>query len=128
MGNANANQDARFALGDFDTITTTRYSYVLSSQSRTNICDRLQRTLLWRSDMTEEQFRSIALSLPETSESAHMCHPDFRVGGKIFATLWPAAGWAMVKLTPEQQAQLRELRQPQRPRGPMQPSGQPPPR
>ena len=53
--------------------------------------------------MTEEQFRRLALSLPETSEAAHMCHPDFRVGGKIFATIWPEPGWAMVKLTPEQQ-------------------------
>ena len=33
-----------------------------------------------------------------------MEHPDFRVGGKIFATLgYPRNGWAMVKLTPEQQ-------------------------
>ncbi len=33
-----------------------------------------------------------------------MDHPDFRVGGKIFATLgYPDAEWAMVKLTPEQQ-------------------------
>ncbi|HEY6905435.1 MAG TPA: MmcQ/YjbR family DNA-binding protein [Candidatus Acidoferrales bacterium] len=46
----------------------------------------------------------MALSLPETSEESHMEHPDFRVGGKIFATLgYPRNGWAMVKLTPEQQ-------------------------
>jgi len=33
-----------------------------------------------------------------------MDHPDFRVGGRIFATLgYPRGGWAMVKLTPEQQ-------------------------
>ena len=33
-----------------------------------------------------------------------MEHPDFRVGGKIFATLgYPDAGFGMVKLTPEQQ-------------------------
>lgn len=33
-----------------------------------------------------------------------MDHPDFRVRGKIFATLgYPDAGWGMVKLTPEQQ-------------------------
>jgi hypothetical protein len=33
-----------------------------------------------------------------------MDHPDFRVCGKIFATLgYPAKGWGMVKLTPEQQ-------------------------
>jgi hypothetical protein len=33
-----------------------------------------------------------------------MGHPDFRVGGKIFATLGPAEAWGVVKLTPEQQA------------------------
>ncbi len=33
-----------------------------------------------------------------------MGHPDFRVRGKIFATLaWPDASWGMVKLTAEQQ-------------------------
>lgn len=33
-----------------------------------------------------------------------MGHPDFRVGGKIFATLgYPDDGWGMVKLTPKQQ-------------------------
>lgn len=32
-----------------------------------------------------------------------MNHPDFRVGGKIFATLGPGGTWGMVKLTPEQQ-------------------------
>jgi hypothetical protein len=53
--------------------------------------------------MTAEEFRKMALSLPETSEAAHMGHPDFRVGGKIFATLSPPdEDWAMVKLTPEQ--------------------------
>jgi len=36
-----------------------------------------------------------------------MDHPDFRVGGKIFATLgYPERGWGMVKLTPEQPASL----------------------
>ena len=54
--------------------------------------------------MTREEFRRIALSLPEAIESAHMDHPDFRVGGKIFATLdSPKEGWAMVALTPEAQ-------------------------
>jgi hypothetical protein len=55
--------------------------------------------------MTEDEFRSIALSFPDTIESAHMNHPDFRVGGKIFATLrYPARGWGMVALTPDEQA------------------------
>jgi hypothetical protein len=54
--------------------------------------------------MTPEDFRQIALSLPEAVESAHMHHPDFRVGGKIFATLgYPDENWAVVKLTPDEQ-------------------------
>jgi hypothetical protein len=45
--------------------------------------------------------------MPDAVESSHMGHADFRVGGKIFATLgWPDERWAMVKLTPEQQAKL----------------------
>lgn len=35
-----------------------------------------------------------------------MDHPDFRVGGKIFATIAPDGLRGMVKLTPEQQAVL----------------------
>ena len=54
--------------------------------------------------MTAREFRSIALSLPQAVEAAHMGHPDFRVAGRIFATLgYPRSGWGMVKLTPEQQ-------------------------
>ena len=54
--------------------------------------------------MTANEFRRLALSLPETEERAHMDHPDFRVGGKIFATLgYPEDGFAMVKLAPIEQ-------------------------
>jgi len=54
--------------------------------------------------MTANDFRKLALSLPEVVESAHMHHPDFRVGGKIFATLgYPDENWAVVKLTPDEQ-------------------------
>ncbi len=54
--------------------------------------------------MTAEAFRRLALKLPEAAEVGHMGHPDFRVGGKIFATLgYPDDGCAMVKLTPDQQ-------------------------
>jgi hypothetical protein len=54
--------------------------------------------------MTASQFRRIALSLPETEERAHMNHPDFRVAGKIFATLgYPDKTRGMVKLSPEDQ-------------------------
>jgi len=54
--------------------------------------------------MTVNQFRKMALGLAEVEEHGHMDHPDFRVGGKIFATLgYPDKKWGMVKLTPEQQ-------------------------
>ena len=53
--------------------------------------------------MTAHEFRTVALSFPATLENEHMDHPDFRVRGKIFATLGPNEAWGMVKLTPEQQ-------------------------
>lgn len=53
--------------------------------------------------MTESEFRKLALSFAGTEESAHMGHPDFRVGGKVFATLQPAKGMGMVSLSTEQQ-------------------------
>jgi hypothetical protein len=57
--------------------------------------------------VTEEDFRQIALSLPGTQERQHMGHPDFRVNGKIFATLEsPDDGWGMVRIEPELQAEL----------------------
>jgi hypothetical protein len=53
---------------------------------------------------TPSDFRRIALGLPQTEERRHMNHPDFRVSGKIFATLaYPNKQFAMVKLTPIQQ-------------------------
>ena len=46
----------------------------------------------------------MALRVPGAIEAAHMEHPDFRVNGKIFASLtYPDDGWGMVKLTPTQQ-------------------------
>jgi hypothetical protein len=57
--------------------------------------------------MTAKGFRQIALSLPETEERSHMDHPDFRVAGKVFATLdYPDNTHAMVKLSPEDQHNL----------------------
>jgi hypothetical protein len=55
--------------------------------------------------MTPAGFRRLALSFPGSEERAHMGHPDFRVRGKIFATLgWPDETWGMVNLTPDEQA------------------------
>ena len=46
----------------------------------------------------------MALEIPTAVELSHMNHPDFRVAGKIFASLGvPDKNWGMVKLTPEQQ-------------------------
>ena len=58
--------------------------------------------------MTADEFRNLALELPGAEEDSHMDHPDFRVGGKIFATLGPGEEWGMVKLTPEQQSMVVE--------------------
>jgi hypothetical protein len=58
------------------------------------------------SDSTD--FRRIALGLLGAVEGAHMGHPDFRVGGKIFATLHADDVHGMVKLTPDQQQRLVE--------------------
>jgi hypothetical protein len=54
--------------------------------------------------MTGDAFRKLALSFDGAAEQSHMGHPDFRVGGKIFATLGPDEDWAMVRLTLEDQA------------------------
>ena len=54
--------------------------------------------------MTPAEFRRLALRLPEAVEGAHMGHADFRVGGRIFATLgYPNAGFAVVMLSPQDQ-------------------------
>jgi hypothetical protein len=54
-----------------------------------------------------DRFRGIACGLPDAVESAHMGNPDFRVGGRIFATLsGQARGRGVLKLTPEQQAEF----------------------
>jgi hypothetical protein len=56
--------------------------------------------------VSAEDFRRIALELPRAVEAAHMGHPDFRVDGKIFASLLGDGRSGTVKLTPEQQEML----------------------
>jgi len=57
--------------------------------------------------MTPNEFRELALSFPEAIESAHMHHPDFRVGGRIFATLgYPNKDSAMVRLPRDEQREF----------------------
>ena len=55
--------------------------------------------------MTPTMFRKLALQLPGASEGEHMSHADFRVGGKIFATLgYPTGEFAVILLSPKDQA------------------------
>lgn len=57
--------------------------------------------------MTPASFRKMALSLEGSSEGGHGGHPDFRAGGKVFASMgYPDAKSAVVKLTPGQQEVL----------------------
>jgi hypothetical protein len=56
--------------------------------------------------MTAARFRRMALGLADASESAHMGHPDFRVNGRIFASLRADGHTGMVKLPPAEQARL----------------------
>jgi hypothetical protein len=61
--------------------------------------------------MKAADFRRIALSLEGVEESSHMGAPDFRVGGRIFATLASQSkGYGNLMLTPEQQAAFIEER------------------
>jgi len=57
--------------------------------------------------MTPAAFAKLALSLDGATAGAHGGHPDFRAGGKVFASLgYPSKDWGMVKLAPEQQQML----------------------
>jgi hypothetical protein len=53
--------------------------------------------------MKSKDFRRIALGFEDTVEASHMGHPDFRVGGRIFATLSADGRQGMVTLTPDEQ-------------------------
>jgi hypothetical protein len=58
-----------------------------------------------RVGMTPADFKRIALSLEGVEEGSHMGAVDFRVGGRIFATLASQAqGYGNLALTPEEQA------------------------
>jgi hypothetical protein len=59
--------------------------------------------------VSAREFRQMALSLPKAEARSHMGHPDFRVAGKIFATLgYPNKHSGMVKLTPLEQRLFME--------------------
>lgn len=59
--------------------------------------------------MSPEAYAALALSLPEAVESSHHGTRDFRVNGKVFATLGnPDASWGVIKLPSELQGSLVE--------------------
>lgn len=59
--------------------------------------------------MTGDDFRRHALGLEAVEEDSHMGAADFRVGGRIFATLASISeGYGNLMLTPEQQAEFVE--------------------
>jgi hypothetical protein len=56
--------------------------------------------------MTPDDFRDLALGLEGAIERSHMNHPDFRVNGRIFASLHGDNIWGTVMITPEEQRAL----------------------
>jgi hypothetical protein len=57
--------------------------------------------------MNAHAFRRLALGLPGAQESSHMGAADFRVEGRIFATLASQSlGYGNLMLTPELQAEM----------------------
>ena len=59
--------------------------------------------------LTQAEFRKFALSMTEAEEGRHFENTDFRVRGKIFATLRPTDGRAVLKLAPAEQSLLMEV-------------------
>jgi hypothetical protein len=57
--------------------------------------------------MTPAAFATLALALDGATQGTHGGHPDFRAGGKVFASMgFKGPDSATVKLTPEQQEML----------------------
>ena len=48
--------------------------------------------------MTPDDFRRLALALPDSVEGAHHGHPDFRAHGRVFASLHPDGEQGMVRV------------------------------
>ncbi|MGU3339718.1 MmcQ/YjbR family DNA-binding protein [Methylobacterium mesophilicum] len=58
--------------------------------------------------MLPEDVRILALMLPETVAGVHRGNPDFRVGGRVFATLWVEEARVVLRLATVDQAELCE--------------------
>ena len=62
--------------------------------------------------MTRDGFRRLALGLPEAEERSHQGNPDFRVRGKIFATLGPRDPKLAVVKLPREEQEMRVAAEP----------------
>jgi len=62
--------------------------------------------------MTLEDFAEMALSFPESVQGSHFDTTDFRVNGKIYATLRPDKQRGVLMLAPGDQAMMRETSEP----------------
>jgi len=51
--------------------------------------------------LTVAEARAAALRQPGAREGSHHGHPDFRVGSRIFATLWPSENRSVLRLPVE---------------------------
>jgi hypothetical protein len=60
-------------------------------------------------EVTPDDFRDLALDLEGAIERSHMNHPDFRVNGRIFATLHGDNLWGTVMITPDEQRALMTM-------------------
>ncbi len=57
-------------------------------------------------NVKSSDFRRIVLALTDVVEQSHMGHPDFRVHGRIFASLKADALHGAVKLAPDEQREF----------------------
>lgn len=53
--------------------------------------------------MNGDDVRALARPLPDVIEGAHRGNPDFRVGGRVLATLWIEEDRLVLRLTPKAQ-------------------------
>jgi hypothetical protein len=56
--------------------------------------------------MTADRFRTLALAMPGAGEGNHMGHADFRVAGKVFASLTADESGCAMKCEPFTLAEL----------------------
>jgi len=61
-------------------------------------------------DMTPDAFRQLTMRLPNVEFVANLGNHEFRIGSKVFASLGsPLVGQAVIKLSPQTQAQFMAL-------------------